>query len=364
MTKIINNYFHLFSDCIPVKGYLQTVVIDFNEKNYFFIPNELNGLLNSLNKNNIELVKTKFNNDFDTEIDNFCNNLVLQNKGFYSPTKFNFPSLNKAWVLPYKISNIILTLNKIIKYDALTNFEIDCLGIYINEFNAKTINEINSLIGNIKYNTLQLYITFKISNVNLKIIANSFSKLSHVHIFFDNKNCTKIISGVVITYNHLVNYINLENLTINLKLFTESQKHNTYFNRKLYIGANGEIKNSQETTTVFGNINELKSSDDILKIIESKEFQVYWFVHKGLIDVCKKCEFRHMCVDNRTPIKRNENEWFMKTECNYNPYIGKWQGEEGYKTLLECGITSNQDGLNINLKKLNAINKELSGNDK
>jgi hypothetical protein len=63
----------------------------------------------------------------------------------------------------------------------------------------------------------------------------------------------------------------LDFFNVNITLFTESQNHNTYFNRKLFIGANGEIKNSQNTSVVFGNINELKNSDDILKIVESNQ---------------------------------------------------------------------------------------------
>ena len=34
------------------------------------------------------------------------------------------------------------------------------------------------------------------------------------------------------------------------------------------------------------------------------------------------------------------------------------------KNIDECGITSNQDGFNINRKKINAINKKLWGDDK
>jgi hypothetical protein len=26
-----------------------------------------------------------------------------------------------------------------------------------------------------------------------------------------------------------------------------------------------------------------------------------WFIYKDLIDVCKDCEYRHMCVDSRLP---------------------------------------------------------------
>ena len=96
-------------------------------------------------------------------------------------------------------------------------------------------------------------------------------------------------------------------------------------------------------------------------IINSNEFQNLWFSTKEITDICKSCEFRNMCFDNRTPKKRLDNTWYHNTECNYNPYIAKWAGEEGYKTLSECGIISNEDGFSIDEEKIAKINAELWG---
>ena len=151
--------------------------------------------------------------------------------------------------------------------------------------------------------------------------------------------------------------------TSNRILFSESQAHHTYFNRKLYIGPNGEIKNAPECPETFGYIQDLESPEELKAIVQTPEFQKYWFVHKEITDVCKDCEFRHMCVDNRLPFQRAENEWYHQTECNYNPYIAKWQGEEGYRTLAECGVISNENGFSIDHEKIAEINKELWGED-
>ena len=205
---------------------------------------------------------------------------------------------------------------------------------------------------------------------NYKVLTSEYKNISFIFIHSapSNKFIKNHFLGVQQIFTSKKNYEithnkSLEFFNVNILLFTESQKHNTYFNRKLYIGVNGEIKNAPLTTEVFGNINILKKADDILKIIDSHEFQHYWYVHKGLIDVCKQCEFRHMCVDNRIPVKRNEKEWYMENECNYNPYIAKWKGEDGFKTLTDCGIKSDENGFKMNRKKLNAINRELWGDD-
>jgi hypothetical protein len=71
-----------------------------------------------------------------------------------------------------------------------------------------------------------------------------------------------------------------------------------------------------------------------------------------------------MCVDNRLPHQRqSDSKWYHKTECNYNPYIAKWKGEEGYRTLAECGVTSNEQGFSIDHERIAKINDELWGAD-
>jgi hypothetical protein len=42
-----------------------------------------------------------------------------------------------------------------------------------------------------------------------------------------------------------------------------------------------------------------------------------------------------MCVDSRSPIKIDDNQWKFNTECHYNPYIAKWKDEEDYITVEE-----------------------------
>ena len=104
-----------------------------------------------------------------------------------------------------------------------------------------------------------------------------------------------------------------------------------------------------------------KQVEDLKKIINTHAFQKYWFVHKDLCDICKHCEFRHMCVDNRIPFERTKKEWYHKIECNYNPFIAKWEGESGYKTLEQCGVISNENIFFIDNDKIKQINLELWG---
>lgn len=94
--------------------------------------------------------------------------------------------------------------------------------------------------------------------------------------------------------------------------------------------------------------------------MNKNEFQILWSVKKDVTLVCKDCEFRYMCIDSRIPIlSDNKTSWFHNNECNYNPYIAKWKGEEGYRTLKECGIFINSSSIRIDRKILIQINKDM-----
>jgi hypothetical protein len=80
---------------------------------------------------------------------------------------------------------------------------------------------------------------------------------------------------------------------------------------------------------------------------------------KDKTQVCCDCEFRNICNDTRRPKYQKRNLWFHETECNYNPYISKWEDEEGYRTLGECGVISNEHEFSIDHEKIAKINAEL-----
>jgi len=175
-----------------------------------------------------------------------------------------------------------------------------------------------------------------------KIISNSGTEDK---CFFINQNL------------NLAGYIDYGYFQVNIDLFSESQKHHTFFNRKAIITKDLNVKNHLLQQEVFGNLKE----QSLYQIINRQDFQEFWFVHKENIDVCKDCELRHMCIDPRVPHKRNDNSWYHEDECNYNPYIAKWVGEPNYLTLEQSGIISNNKVSYIDYQKLNDVFSMLYG---
>jgi len=191
-------------------------------------------------------------------------------------------------------------------------------------------------------------------------------RISYILLYeapFDEIITPTNIRGNIVYYSRSVSYdecsVNVQSLIVNMSLYTESLHYNTFYNRKLSIDKNGNIKNYLTQKESFGNIFSDKIEDVILK----KSFQKVWKVKKDLIDVCKECEFRYMCVDSRFPLLRHKGSFYHSKECSYNPYICKWKNEEGYVPVTECGTFAKEIGFVLDKEKIEELNKKIWGEE-
>ena len=361
----------LYESCRPIKGYNRSIIYDLQRNNYDFIPNDLHSLLNNSTINveddNLE-IKDYFDFLFDNEYIFKMNNPLLT-KGF---TK-----LNLGWYSPSIIENTILNIAdykgkpSIARIISFLN-QLNCIHIQLNisaKISIENLKELMNLFEDTKIDTVELIVGYNNYAVeSVKSFCKKYFRIKNIIVYsspfkkihnFGSDSLSNIVFLKTDEITLLNSGVKEYQFTSNYSLFTESQNHHTYFNRKLYIGSKGEIKNAPECEETFGNINDIKDVEELKQIIATPEFQKYWFVHKELCDVCKDCEFRHMCVDNRLPYQRKDGIWYHKIECNYNPYICKWKEEEGYQTLAEIGVLSNEDGFSVNHEKIATINEVL-----
>lgn len=364
----------LYESCIPVKGYLRSIIYDLQRSHYFFVPNEMLLFLKkykkrpfSINDSNLnEIEKSYYHFLVKNDLVFICNN----------NDKNSFPEINLDYDTPELIFKINLKIDKNLNYEKI-NF-------IINTSNAKIINVyltensnlgfINRLIKSIKNSTiknLNIYIDENVFDENkIESVFEIDERIKFVFILTDeilsdytlNKRLANKVYKLPKKYNEIFN-IKQTDFIVETSLFIESQTKNTYYNKTIFIDEQGYLLSSFSDNNKHYNIKDIINKSDLECIIASKTFETIYSLSKIKIDICKHCEFRHMCIDNRLPIKRNDKNWFMTTECNYNPYISKWKTEEGYKNLAECGVISNKNGFKINRKKINSINKALWGDD-
>ena len=76
----------------------------------------------------------------------------------------------------------------------------------------------------------------------------------------------------------------------------------------------------------FGHILKTNLND----VVNNSKFKKLWTINKDKIDVCQDCEYRYICTDCRAYIKDSNDIYSQPAKCNYNPYIAKWEGQDGW----------------------------------
>lgn len=355
--------YKLYADCIPVKGYFRSVIMDLTRKKYLFIPNNLCDILQQkvlINKRNLDV--SYFGLLVDNEIIFKC---------AFSESLL-YPPLNTTWEVPNLISNAILEIGNNLDHILKAIQELLMLGCrhFLWIYKKKMSNEeLEILLNSTKTSialTIEVYVPYD-ENTDIELLWETLNKHNRIsYVLFYKSSHTQILSqsgvrGNIVFYNKDIDYaksnIHWGNINVNMPLYTESLHYNTFFNRKVCINEEGDVFNYFTQNESFGNIH----TEKLEKIIKKRNFQKLWTITKDTILTCSVCEFRYMCVDSRIPVQIKDGHWQHLTSCTYNPYICKWQGEEGYVPVEECGTYSRETGFVPDKKKIAKLNKEIWG---
>lgn len=346
----------MFADVKIVDGVNRSLICDLTRGYFHFIPTLMSNLiyryrddLESIDVNSLRKNESK-------NIINEYLEFLHSNEYVYSLDPLlvdNFIDLKLDYDYPFKFSNIVVNVSSC-NYDDVMKLML------INIF------KLTKNVG--------IVIDASLSVDNVKIIIDTIRErhVVNIELFVPNFMCDEVclkINGLKLISLHKyegdcyfdsIDYAsNWPKLNLNITLFEESQKYNTYFNRKLYIDKYGNIKNSVEFSNYIDNIVNINSILELEMLIEKEAFKKYWHIHKELIDICKYCELRHMCVDNRIPVKRDDGSWYHTEECSYNPYISKWKNETDFLSLKECGVLLNENVFEIDKNKLKQVQREI-----
>jgi hypothetical protein len=357
-------FLRTYSEIGIYKAYSRSIAIDFSLRQFYFFGNEVMELLSQINDKSIcELQK-----GVDLSEKEFQDSLnFLEQKNIFFRTKYpkQFPVISHKDQSFSKIDSaeIVFTPN-LSKYldliiDLLIETGTQAVKLHLSCCNDEAISHVLACFTKTQVQSIQCVLDFNDNEINEEKL-NQWLSLNRTITYFSIEN---IPNGLEFNLSEDIMFIgsNMESpqLAPSYKLYKESLQKNTYFNKKIFIGSEGQIKNAKECNNEFGNLKSMHGVNEIIEIINSPAFSNYWIAHKDNCDICKDCEFRHICVDNRLPVKRKNGSWFYEDECRYNPYICKWAGEDGYYSLSECGVVSNEKTFSIDHERVKAINTEL-----
>ncbi|MFT3794694.1 grasp-with-spasm system SPASM domain peptide maturase [Flavobacterium sp.] len=334
-------HFKLFSNCKIVKGASRALMMDLQKEKSTLIPLDLAEIVERLESGStIDALKQMYG--AAEAIGQYLNFLVSGNYGFLcTRADFDlFPPIDFKFEIPNQISNAIIELNTVDAVFKDTIGQLHGLGcIYVSivkyaPLSLAEINEINEIMRPIRMVSYEIHGKYDAA-LTPELIAGMtevyHTKIVSLHLH-NSPFAKKLEVGDIGSFD--VHYIesditsfkqcgvvNLKNFYTNIDNLAESLNHNSCLHKKLSIDQFGNIKNCPATTQSFGNIRDTTLAD----ALRQPDFKKYWNITKDEIDVCKDCEFRHICTDCRAFTEQPENPYSKPLKCGYSPYTNQWE---------------------------------------
>jgi SPASM domain peptide maturase of grasp-with-spasm system len=332
--------FKLFANCLPVKGAKRSVICDLQYYTYKFIPNILFKILTEHKNLTMESIKSYYNNQYDSKIEEYFNTLIEEGLGFECGEEEieRYPDLNLNWERPEKVTNAIIDIDAQSTYD-LSKFvmEIDslrCKAVEVRLFSMVGLSRINEILKTFdvtKIPGIEILMPFddSISEQALIELCELFPRINLITLFKSPRSYLKEINRVGVTINFIdtnitsaahCGIINPAYFNVNQAMYREALKFNTCLNKKISIDVNGYIKNCPSMDKSYGQI----SQTNLNEVLEILKFKEYWNINKDEINICRDCEFRYICTDCRAYTQNLTVQYNKPLKCSYDPYLVKW----------------------------------------
>lgn len=329
-----------FSTCILSEGLNRVLIIDTQRNDFITIPNSMNDVIKDFKKKKtINEVIELYGSDNEKIIYEYVRFLLEREYAFLAnENEFdNFIELDNTFEIPSKITNCIIEnptpKNNIFKNAIEELNNLNCQNVQIVYYELEDIQiliDIIHILNNYDIRSIELIIPFGKSV--LKFILendNSNQKITDILVHntpieilktdFKNFNISFITDKIENFKN--CGLVETKYFNVNKYKILESINHNTCLNKKVTIDKEGNIKNCPAMIETFGSIKDIS----IKEVLNKTDFKKYWNITKDQIEICKDCEFRHVCTDCRAYLEKPDNQYSKPLKCGYNPATCQWE---------------------------------------
>ena len=361
---------YLFPSCIPVKGYARSIIVDTQRRCYKFIPNVLYRILQEHNGDIIEHIMQLYGEENCEIIEEYIEFLIENNFVFISKNDitFNYNSI-KNFDTPNHINNAQLDVGSIIPFntiDLLSEHNCTVLQIFVKE--TADIALLLNLLGYVhKSRIASVYLNAKYSceiEQNLQALLDQSNKLQQVLLTDAPRTETLRLGPCESCIVYLINSdisskmqcgtVHPNNFATNRQMMAETLCHSSCWHKKISIDANGFVRPCRFAEQVLGSIGDTPLTALAEQIVALSS------TTKDQVDVCCHCEFRRICPDCRVFTRHPERPTAHPARCTYNPYIARWQGQEGYVPVEQCG-TFTPEGFMPNAERIERVLRGTAG---
>lgn len=336
-------FIKLYETVIVTEGASRALICDTHSEKNNFIPNDFAKFVKSIGNVSIAEYLMKYDK-YETEIINEYIEFIIKNDyGFIcdSKSEFNlFPKKSLQFETPFAITNCIIDICKNSIFD-LTKLFKEIIALNIPFLQIRVSDNCTNLLLQKLLNLLPVFNNSSLNEIFLLVpyseeIDNNVKSTLIIEKYFtllfygagNNTKGIRVFNNVNINYTTNIISIpascgvtKIDNFIIQEDFYREGLQSNSCLNKKISIDENGEIKNCPSMSESYGNIKDTTLEEALNK----KGFKKYWNITKDQIEVCKDCEFRHICTDCRAYIQDPSDIYSKPLKCGYDPYNNKWE---------------------------------------
>lgn len=335
------------------KGYSRSAVFEKEKGQHWYLPNEWAEILMNPEGFKLEELTKKLPTYKQEEIQNDL--LFLRRNNIITPT-INLTTTDyqdstniSNYFIDYCSITISNPVNKTL-FNTLQNFQTKRLELYFNS-KSKSLDFIH-VLSHLNFESIAINLDYNhFKKLNLNELAAKIPKLATIRIINTPFNHSETLNRIEI---HKIKKDSNHQFNFKLLKVANNDEYNQYYRGRIHINADGTIKNAPNAIKTYGTI----YNTDINDVFNSQDFQEIWKAKKSKVDVCSDCEFRGICIDKRPLKKRPNGTWYSTEDCNYNPYLNSFKGEDNYLTLKECGVESSKQGFKILVDQFIAVKTE------
>lgn len=318
-------YFALYSFAVPVWGKNESIICNLFNAGYTIIPQFLYELLTDYSNETISTLEELYH-DKEGQLRHYFDYLASKNLGAYTDRVDAFPKMDLVWHEDSLIKSAVIQIADINKLDysglldnlvllGCRHLEIWC----VEHMNIDSLLALLKQVDNSIIRAIDIYLYYEAgistntylnmhkfcSKINEVFVMRSSSKakFKEERVFFIKQDLTKKI------YNK---HMPRDEYIICIEFFTESIKHNPYYNNKVCIDKNGYIKNSIDHERHFGCLPDVNLSD----VINSESFRELWYACNDKVLEVRDSPFRYMWMNTHNMKGVNENLYAIDNNAN------------------------------------------------
>ncbi len=338
--KSNEEFIQLYSNCVTVKGYNRSIIIDTQRESFHFITNDLFDMISMDFPITYSCLLDKYGEENRKTVASYIEYLTKQELIFFTDQPLNFPLISNDWDVPRIIANGIIDIGQKSAYNILKGvIEMDTLGaeaIQLRFFGLRNLSSIVDLVTKIEEQTkrlrvLELLLQYREGddytplNIHMMVSSIIVYQAPVNKVERDDKYGTMLIFTKQEIYgSDHCGVILPQYFTPRIDFVLESKHFNSCLNKKISIDTEGFIKNCPSMVENYGHIDNVSLNQVLFD--EGNDFKRKWLIKKEDVEVCKVCEFRLICSDCRA--FTNGGDFAKPSKCKYSPYSNTWEKEQ------------------------------------